>query len=473
VFVNDPGAYAKRQDIPGPLANFLYRGWISQSFNSFPVQNPNTVPYTSPFPVASFTGSQYTETSNNRVAGSIKLGGSQDIGSEFFTQKQYVVKNLLPYVRLLGETQFFDDENFPPLWSYTVTTEARGQLFMPNCFQCYPLTHPNPNLAGKPVLFGNKYWKPNFPPDLSSSREVLEEIGTNIVASISPGKPIVKLSVTLGEALQRLPSIPGVASWERHLGPLRRIKRTSEEWLNFWFAVKPTIADIQKSMNAYLAFDRAISQFERDSGKIIRRKFDLDTVEEVVDITIPQFSPAGHAADLAYSSYPYYRSMHFETKCTRTIRRDQKFSGAFTYFLPDWYSFDRESRTRLAQKIVYGTDIDLVTLWNLAPWSWLVDWVTNAGSYIANLQRYLDYGTILRRGYMMEHCSVSDTYSYGPRLPQYWSNELAIAKTSITLVNEVKKRVRAGPFNFGVTWDGLDPFQLSILAALGITRAVK
>jgi hypothetical protein len=37
----------------------------------------------------------------------------------------------------------------------------------------------------------------------------------------------------------------------------------------------------------------------------------------------------------------------------------------------------------------------------------------------------------------------------------------------------VKRRIRANPFGFGVTYDGLDAYQMSILAALGITRGSR
>jgi hypothetical protein len=33
-----------------------------------------------------------------------------------------------------------------------------------------------------------------------------------------------------------------------------------------------------------------------------------------------------------------------------------------------------------------------------------------------------------------------------------------------------KRRTEANPFGFGVSWKGLSPFQLSIAAALGISR---
>jgi len=37
-------------------------------------------------------------------------------------------------------------------------------------------------------------------------------------------------------------------------------------------------------------------------------------------------------------------------------------------------------------------------------------------------------------------------------------------------LKETKERVTASPFGFGLTWDGFTPYQMAILAALGVTR---
>jgi hypothetical protein len=39
-----------------------------------------------------------------------------------------------------------------------------------------------------------------------------------------------------------------------------------------------------------------------------------------------------------------------------------------------------------------------------------------------------------------------------------------------TVVSNRKYRVKASPFGFGYTWKDFDPFQLSILGALGVSR---
>jgi hypothetical protein len=115
-----------------------------------------------------------------------------------------------------------------------------------------------------------------------------------------------------------------------------------------------------------------------------------------------------------------------------------------------------------------GLSLTPDVLWELAPWSWAIDWVSNTGDVVKNISRFASGGLIMRYGYMMEHSIRKDIYTLdrtglksGRRVPP------------IALVTETKVRRKANPFGFGLTWEGLSSFQASILAALGITKFGK
>ena len=134
---------------------------------------------------------------------------------------------------------------------------------------------------------------------------------------------------------------------------------------------------------------------------------------------------------------------------------------------------------RLTAKLL-GAEPDLNTLWQLAPWSWAVDWTLNAGTWIKSLQALLSYGTVLRYGYVMEKTTITDTFFAGdvvrgqtPGFESTYTSRPFPAVQAITLRTTVKKRVQANPFGFGVSWDGLSNIQRAIVAALGITRVVR
>jgi len=152
---------------------------------------------------------------------------------------------------------------------------------------------------------------------------------------------------------------------------------------------------------------------------------------------------------------------------TRNVSRNQWFSGAFTYGLPKGDSaLSGLHRHYLEAGKLLGTSLTPETLWELSPWSWAVDWFSNTGDVISNLSDWALYGLVMQYGYIMEHTIVSDTYTTTPT-----GIKGVKSSTPLTFVTETKTRKRANPFGFGVAWNGLNPIQLGILAALGITRS--
>jgi hypothetical protein len=115
-----------------------------------------------------------------------------------------------------------------------------------------------------------------------------------------------------------------------------------------------------------------------------------------------------------------------------------------------------------------GLEITPEVLWNIAPWSWAVDWFTNAGDVLANTSDFGDQGLVMKYGYIMEHSFVRDVYFYEGSFGSPLGGSIKIPP--LALVSETKLRRKANPFGFGITWDGLNPFQLSIAAALGLSR---
>jgi hypothetical protein len=115
-----------------------------------------------------------------------------------------------------------------------------------------------------------------------------------------------------------------------------------------------------------------------------------------------------------------------------------------------------------------GADLSPETLWNLTPWSWAVDWFSNAGDVISNVDSFQIDGQVMAWGYIMEHTVHRVTYTYKGGTNVDGS---PLVVSPVTLVTETKVRRRANPYGFGVSWNDLSPFQISILTALGISRA--
>lgn len=146
-----------------------------------------------------------------------------------------------------------------------------------------------------------------------------------------------------------------------------------------------------------------------------------------------------------------------------TTKRKIWFEGCYTYFIPD-----DTFRRRIAEADqLLGTTPDVAMLYNLAPWSWAADWVSNMGSLLENYTAFSSDGLVLSYGYVMETVSVSRHYVLeGIRYASYPGRHTLTQ----TFTTTRKRRLKASPYGFAVTWDGFTPRQLSILASLGITR---
>jgi len=415
-------------------------------------------------------GTQITESDGNRWPPP-KGGRFEDFGSEFFSQKKEVVNSTFPFSVL----------EFRQVTSPNRFGRISGSL-VANCFE----TTSNASYWSIPAANPPKF---NFPPDLSSSRESLVEKGTNAIAACAPSNQIAQVASSLGELYQKVPQIPGASTWKSRLEAISTVARSSaDEFLNVAFGVLPTIADMGEFLKATHNYDKAYDQFVRDAGRIVRREFrfpkEVSVTEEVLTNVI---SPAGHVKNkTSGTSYDWWSPNYgkatpgYETIRKRTVERDIWFSGAFTYHLPGGNDTPSEmDRKRLMAKL-FGAEPDMNTVWQLTPWSWAVDWVSNASSFVKNLQSFHDYSTVMRYGYVMETTTVTDVYTAGQITapvaatyagwykPVFWPSV-----SSVTLRTTTKKRIQANPFGFGLSWEGLSSFQQAILTAIGITRAVR
>lgn len=361
-------------------------------------------------------------------------GSLTDVGGDFFTFKQYI-SSKHDHKRVLKQY-------VPGSGSFAQDRVQTG-----------PVVAHLPT-DGSPAL------NPVWPPSGASSNSALDKKGATAVALCKPTNSVANLTTALGELMREgLPKLVGSASWESRTNTALR-KSAGDEYLNLQFGWAPLVNDVVSFGNGVVNADAVLRQYERDAGKVVRRKFHFST-EKSSSVTLLDNSAPQGTGQLSYDTLGALQR-------TRETVRHTYFSGAFTYHLPTGYdSRSKLSRYALLAQLL-GLDMKPSTLWNLAPWSWAVDWVTNTSDVISNLEDFATLGLVMRYGYIMEHTIVSDTYTLGPcRLKDGpW-----VQADPITFVTETKVRRKANPFGFGVTWEGLSTFQTSILAALGMSRS--
>jgi hypothetical protein len=319
----------------------------------------------------------------------------------------------------------------------------------------------NPNLQITEFAHGTLYParadKLVYPPAINSDQGQMNQWGAEAVFKAAPGTSPMNLATSLGELKKDgIPSMIG-STFKRRAGIA---KAAGDEYLNAQFGWQPLVNDVKSLAKTVMSSDEILNQLERDSGQVVRRRLTLQDGWEVISSeNIGSASPnlSGIGTGLISSHFP-------DGELWRTVRRYRKvwFSGSFTYYLPpDYYSRNAVKRAAAQAKVLYGASLTPEVLWNLTPWSWAADWFSNADEVIVNTQRFLTEGLVMHHGYLMEHTIHEYLYT---------NRENTFSSTPVRLITETKGRVKANPFGFGLDWPDLSGYQVSILAALGMSR---
>jgi hypothetical protein len=298
--------------------------------------------------------------------------------------------------------------------------------------------------------------------------------GATAISLVAPNNPTANLASSLAESYREgVPSLPGIQSWKRKAEILRN---AGSEYLNYQFGWAPLTSEIHGVVNAARHHRDIMQNYRHNEGRDVHRRFDFPventTWEEEVSAS-PASRPLGSTYLASGNTGSTARIV-----CERTRKR--WFEGCFTYGGPGGAdNFSRALGFGSEADAVYGLTLTPDVLWNLTPWSWAVDWFTNAGDVIHNVTNFALAGLVMRYGYMMEETISTYHTSYNDC---YWQTLLKMSPKTIGKTREGggtigqrtvhKSRCPANPFGFGVGWEGLSPTQLAITAALGITRAL-
>jgi hypothetical protein len=283
----------------------------------------------------------------------------------------------------------------------------------------------------------------------------MAEKGTEAIARVIPTNPINDVVVSLGELRSEgIPSVIGASTWKSRTLAARN---AGEEYLNYQFGWKPLVSDVRSLADTVLRFDEIKEQYEQESGKLLHRRysFPIEESDPVITESVQYPVPA--------ISVGFFNGMGKTTK-TSTVKRKFWFSGAFTYYLPPKGTMAHE--VAVAKKL-WGLRLDPEVLWNLTPWTWAVDWFTNAGDVIHNASMFSQDGLVMPYGYIMCETTRDDLYVHSDSTMKRDGSPVNVWQRFTTVV---KQREKATPYGFGLTFDSFTDRQLGILAALGLTR---
>lgn len=278
-------------------------------------------------------------------------------------------------------------------------------------------------------------------PVVENSDTKLNALGTSAIGYSAPNNPAFSMATFLGELREGAPSAIG---WTTFKERAHIARSAGSEYLNVNFGWLPLVSDLRKFAYAVNHSHEILHAYHKGSDKKIRRSHSYPSQSRTSQFSGSLFGPpdcnfftAGSAMEL--------------------VTQDSWFSGAFRYHVPTGNGvLDKFNRFRSDANKLLGVNLTPEVLWNLSPWSWAADWFANTGDVMKNVSNLGTDGLVLQYGYMMNHYRSETHFA-------------ANGASSIKFF-DVKRRVPATPYGFGVDLQGLTAKQTAILVALGLSH---
>jgi hypothetical protein len=276
----------------------------------------------------------------------------------------------------------------------------------------------------------------------------------------------------LGELREGL---PGIMSEALRRNAKNFFSGTGKDYLNLEFGWKPFIRDLQNAAKALMGATDMLAQ----QGQRVHRKMSLPPTERsatmaydrTLSVVVPSFGGFATKATSLGNSSTQTSGGTGRANLLKSATTTRWFEGEFSSFYP--LGFDpNDYAQRLG--VLLNPKITPATLWQLAPWSWLVDWNLRIGDSIEANEKASNDLLVMHYGYAMETTVYKTNVNW--RLlstpnSQYstWTGFPTWGRYKVETV--YKRRLRANPYGFRAGGaDALNGGQIAILGALGLTK---
>lgn len=313
---------------------------------------------------------------------------------------------------------------------------------------------------------------PGAPPIPSIPSLDVNFYGNRAISRTAPTSPNANLAQTSAEIIREKGiALPG-SSFSQWLNSRALFYRSiGKEYLNVAFGWQPFINDLFKIVKQMLEINEEIRKYTALSELDVDRRYDFlplsTTSSEENDFGSVNMGPGSNIASWAEL---YNGSTSGKLRISR--QREERIYFTARY----WYSVDPgngllnklHAYEQLSNKLL-GTRITPTVLWELAPWSWLIDWFVDIQSSITTAGLLRDDGLQMPYAYLMRETRASEAYTVSGL--SFVSGPTGPFTATSHLVK--KERVRGTPFGFGVNPDGISAGKWAILAALAISKGPR
>lgn len=248
------------------------------------------------------------------------------------------------------------------------------------------------------------------------------------------------------EFKKRLDNLVGSDLYKRFSG----LKKLAKADLLYHFGILPLISDIEKLLEFQKRVERRKLELDRLVTRGLKRTVDLWSGSNVAISTGVNF----------HSSPPIKGTITKTT--TETIRGHVRWYASQT--LPSGGNELRE----MAKEAILGYRLDPATLYELLPWSWLIDYFLNLGSLIGGTRNMTQCHHSIPT--LMTH-TRTEASSSNHSEPE-GSGGSIISLTPIHLIKEEKTRLPASS-TLAARKTILTDGQTSILGSLAVLRGLK
>jgi len=297
-----------------------------------------------------------------------------------------------------------------------------------------------------------------------------EQYGATAWRRMRPGNPTADLGIFVGEFRDIPRTLMGTAKFFSNLwksqGGSRKLfapKNIADNWLNVQFGWMPFLNDLRKFNRTYDRINDSLRRIIYQNNRWVKKSCSIGTDVETVVVGGSTTDCGLHPilpTSFYQSEFPFRSGSH-----TITSQRSTNVwaEGKFRYYIPHG-SFEGGAWEKRARLALWGGIPSPALLWELTPWSWLVDWGSNVGDILSNLGPNAVENLVAKYAYVMKRTDVE--------LRLNTTLELHDSTFQDTFVYPLswKTRVKASPFGFSLSSAMFSARQWSILAALGLSR---